>query len=563
MDLYERIRRASNSFYNMGLEQAKIRDLTGAAGYLKKCLNLNKYHIDARNLLGLIYYEMGEISEALVQWVISMNIQESGNRADYYLDQIQRRQERLEVVSQNVKKYNQALMQARSGSDDLAVLQLTRVVESNPNFIKAHLLLAVLYMSHEDYTKAGKSLYKVLKIDKNNPKANWYMSIVKAKTGKAEIERHKLKNAFSHRQMLDDDVIIPPSYRENTGWQSILNIGAGLLLGAALIFFVVMPATTKQLNTQHNQELNQKNEQLNQKNEEIDQINSTIQQYKDDKDSAESQLNTLLNSNDSVLNQYSILVKMLQAYREDNLTEAVTLYAGFDPSLFTDESVIAIANGIKSDIETNGYQTLEDLAYTMWSAGRMSEALSYYQTCLSIRPDNPKVLYNMGMINRSQNQIDTAVQLFTQVVTQYGSSEYAPRASSQLSELAPQSMAAGAAGQAAPGETGDSEEGGQGGSSQGGSGQGGSQGGSGQGGSGQGSNQGGAGQGSSQGGGSQGGSNPSDNQGTGQEDGGNQGGNQPEGGREDGGGEGTGESGQGGEVQIPPSPVPSVEGPAG
>ena len=123
---------------------------------------LNKYHIDARNLLGLIYYEMGEVSDALVQWVISMNFKEQDNRADYYLDQIQRKPERLDVVSQNVKRYNQALLQAQAGDDDLAVLQLTKVVEVNPNFIKAHLLLAVLYMSRGTYTKAGKSLMRVL-----------------------------------------------------------------------------------------------------------------------------------------------------------------------------------------------------------------------------------------------------------------------------------------------------------------------------------------------------------------------------------------------------------------
>ena len=447
MDQMKRIRLVSNSFYNTGLELARIRDLTGAVQYLQKCLNLNKYHIEARNLLGLIYYEMGEISEALVQWVISMNFQENDNRADHYLEQIQRKPERLEVVSQNVKKYNLALQQAQSGSDDLAVLQLTRVVEANPKFIKAHLLLALLYISHEDYTKAGKSLYKVLKIDKNNPKASWYMSIVKARTGKAEIERRKIKNAFSHRQMQDDDVIIPPSYKENTGWQSVLNIGAGLLLGAAVIFFLVGGAATKRLNNEHNQEIRQDNEQLNQKSEEISSLNNSIETYKSDKDSAEEQLNNFLNSNESVVNQYSILVKILQAYRNNNLTEAVSLYAGFNPALFTDEKDLAIANAVKQDIETNGYQTLEDLAYTMWSAGRLSEALSYYQTCLSIRPDNPKVIFNMAMINRSQGQTDTAVQLFTQVVTQFADSEYADRARSQLAELAPQSEAAGAPGQ--------------------------------------------------------------------------------------------------------------------
>mgnify|MGYP000314437361 CR=1 FL=1 len=86
-------------------------------------------------------------------------------------------------------------------------------------------------MEHGDYTKAGKSLFKVLQIDNNNEKATRYMEYVKSRTGKAEVEKRKMKNAFSHREMQDDDVILPPTYKENTGWQSIINIGIGLVLG--------------------------------------------------------------------------------------------------------------------------------------------------------------------------------------------------------------------------------------------------------------------------------------------------------------------------------------------
>ena len=126
MDRTRKIRLISNSFYNAGLERAKRRDLTGAVEYLKKCLNLNKYHIDARNLLGLIYYEMGEVSEALVQWVISMNFKEQDNRADYYLDQIQRKQDRLDQASATIQKYNQALLQAQRRSGDLTAYKSCR-----------------------------------------------------------------------------------------------------------------------------------------------------------------------------------------------------------------------------------------------------------------------------------------------------------------------------------------------------------------------------------------------------------------------------------------------------
>ena len=86
MDYGRKNQQIANSFYNLGLEKARIRDLSGAAQCLKKSLHFNKYQTDARNLLGLIYYENGEVADALVQWVISMNLQPDHNLADHYLD---------------------------------------------------------------------------------------------------------------------------------------------------------------------------------------------------------------------------------------------------------------------------------------------------------------------------------------------------------------------------------------------------------------------------------------------------------------------------------------------
>ena len=428
MDIYRRIRCASNSFYNLGLEQAGIRDLSGAVDSLQRSLHLYKYNTDARNLLGLIYYEIGEVSEALVQWVISMNLQPENNRADYYLDRIQRKESILEDAGQDIKKYNQALIHAQSGSDDLAVLQLKRTVEHNPNFVKAHLLLALLYMVHEDYTKAGKSLYRVLKIDRNNVKAQWYMSIVKAKTGRAEVERRKLKNAFSHRQMQDDDVIIPPTYRENTGLQSVLNIGAGLLLGAAMIFFLVMPAKIRGINYDHGQELVEFNEKLNERNTEISALTDQTEEYEKQIKDLSDQLSTIEGDNSSVLGQYSLIIGILQSYRINDFENAVELYVQLDPSLITDPNILAIVDTVKSDMETNGYETMETMGDTMWNAGRKEEAINYYQKSLALHSDNPQILYNLGMIYRSMDNMEMANEYFNQVITGYPDTELAQKA---------------------------------------------------------------------------------------------------------------------------------------
>ena len=51
--LYKKIMRISNTFYNEGLEKARVRDLSGAVISLRQSLKFNKNNIKARNLLGL------------------------------------------------------------------------------------------------------------------------------------------------------------------------------------------------------------------------------------------------------------------------------------------------------------------------------------------------------------------------------------------------------------------------------------------------------------------------------------------------------------------------------
>ena len=420
MDEMQKIQYAANSYYNRGLEMAKERNLSGAARFLKRALQFNKYHTDARNLLGLIFYEMGETSDALIQWVISINLQPDNNRADHYLDEVQRKPGQLEIASQMVKKFNQALFYAQNDSDDLAVLQLKR-----------HLLLALLYMEHGDYVKAGKSLVKVLQIDNNNEKATRYMEYVKEHTGKAEVEKRKLKNAFSHREMQDDDVILPPTYKENTGWQSIINIGIGLVLGAVMVVFLIMPARERALNYEHNQEMQSYTDKLNLANQETDKLKLQAEDYQKQKEDAEGQLNDLKGDSGSTVNQYATLAKILDAYRKGDMNTAVLSYVDMDQSKITDDSSVAILNEIKADMDTNAPAVLMAAAAQSTAAGDYDTALHYYEKYMEIDDKNPEVIYDMGMVYKSKGDTDNANQMFGQVIMNFADSEFAEKAKTE------------------------------------------------------------------------------------------------------------------------------------
>ena len=367
----------------------------------------------------------------MTQWVISLNLQEQDNLAEEYLRKVHAARGYLELADQAAKKYNQALIYAQNDNEDLAVLLLMRMVEEFPQYVKAQELLALLYLHHEDYIKAGRCLYQALKIDRYNPWALHYMDIAKHNTGKAEVEKRKLQNAFSHRQMQDDDIIIPPSYKENTGWQSVLNILVGLVLGAMVIFFLVMPASTESLNAKHNQELKNTLEELNQKNLEIDSLNQKVETAKSAQDQAEENLKTLQNSSGGTLAQYQNLVKILQAYRDEDQQTAVLLYVDTDWSVLNDGVLNETVAWIQKDMAENGYTVLMNMGDETLAAGDAAKAEEYYQKSLQIKADNPEVIYKLGMAYVTAGDQQTATQYFTDIIMNYPNSDFVDDAKTQ------------------------------------------------------------------------------------------------------------------------------------
>ena len=167
----EKIKNSSKYYYNLGLEKANANDLTGAVKNLKAALFYDKNDMNARNLLGLVYYQMGDIVPALSQWVISSNLKKEENAAIDYLKDVQENPVQLDTVNQVIKKYNQALVYAKQGNEDLAMIQLKNVVSMMPNFINAQLLIALLSIKDENYKDAQKALKNVLEVDCKNPRA--------------------------------------------------------------------------------------------------------------------------------------------------------------------------------------------------------------------------------------------------------------------------------------------------------------------------------------------------------------------------------------------------------
>ena len=131
--------------------------LSGAIDLLKRSLKFNKLNVQARNLLGLVYFETGEVVAALSEWVISKNIQKNRNLASEYIARLQANQNKLETINESIKKYNNALAMCREGHEDMAAIRLKKILSQNPKLIKGYHLLALIQMKNQEWNKARRT----------------------------------------------------------------------------------------------------------------------------------------------------------------------------------------------------------------------------------------------------------------------------------------------------------------------------------------------------------------------------------------------------------------------
>ena len=315
LSMLKKAQNTSNYYYNIGYDRASARDLSGAIESLLQALRYNKRNVPARNLLGLIYYEMGEAVQAMSEWVMSINYQQENNLATKYLKELKKDPARLESVDQLARKFNMAIQYAHSEDYDLSILQLS----DNPHFVKGYLLLALLYIGTDNYEKARVTLRRVLKIDKANSLAVHYLremgdteeniiemrkqnvdndglldddyleEIVVTEDGRAPKKIEK-KNLFQEIKAKKDTSVVRTGQfgQVSLAKYSGLYMLLGLAFGVLLFSFFILPGQKKKLRVENEQLIKTYSEELAGKNSTINSLSAEV-------DSLTKQIDTLQN----------------------------------------------------------------------------------------------------------------------------------------------------------------------------------------------------------------------------------------------------------------------------
>ena len=444
--LYKKIIYISNRFYNEGLERANVRDLTGAITSLRQSLKFNKNNVEARNLLGLVYFETGEVVAALSEWVISKNLRPKKNIADDYIDMIQTNQNRLDTINQTIKKYNQALTYCNQDSLDLAVIQLKKVLSLNPRFIRAHQLLALLYINNEEWDKARRELTKCCEIDTNNTVTQRYLKEVDEmllpEDGVKPSSRKKQRSEDVVKYQSGNETIIQPvNIREGKGVTSLVNLGIGIIIGLAIAVFLILPARIQASRADIDEQLRKVSEMSDAKTATIDelqlQVNELTQRGEDLQQDLEAYLGT-----DGKLRSVESLLKAADAYLTN--PEEVTVVAdhleeivqeGAEETVDNSESFESLYNTLLALVGPSVSKAYYDDGYEAFRQENYDDAIPNLEKAFKYDAANGDALYNLANSYYRSGDMEKAREAYRQVIELFPGTEKANRSEGYLEEM--------------------------------------------------------------------------------------------------------------------------------
>ena len=309
----------SRKCYNEGLEKASVRDLSGAISCLKQSLMYNKHNIQARNLLGLVYFETGEVVAALSEWVISKNLQPSRNLASEYINKLQANSNKLEAINETIRKYNDALNLCREGHEDMAAIRLKKILTQNPKLIKGYHLLALVQIKEGEYNKARRTLRKAAKIDKTNTTTLRFLSEIDEQTGvSTRLDRQNKRSKKQVDSSESDMVIRTPQYKEKSRVSLFFTLIAGFAAGLLAFYLLAVPAIRQGIYREANQQIVKYSDAVSSQGAELTKAQSQAQESGDTVEAASKQIEEEKKKSSS----YEALIEAYAALQQQNMDEA-------------------------------------------------------------------------------------------------------------------------------------------------------------------------------------------------------------------------------------------------
>ncbi|MCL2592059.1 MAG: tetratricopeptide repeat protein [Defluviitaleaceae bacterium] len=439
--LFKNTIRISDLLYNKGLTLAQAGDLSNAKDSLNKSIQFNKNNYYARNLLGLVYCEIGHVADALKQWIISSSLVSENNPATKYIENLQNSGKDLDLYNDAIKMYNQALKYIVQKSDDLAIIQLKKALEINPKLVDALNLLSFCYLIQDDKALASDLVKKVLAIDCNNPIAlNYYKVIHQTKRApKPVINITETKRAVYAGQGANR--ISKEEHKKSFGNKFYFSGVISFIVGAAFMLLISYLFILPSISSDDAETIATLQYEL----EELESLRILDSMEHENalraRDSQISDLNATLATLSAEVDVQDRLNRMTLAretFESGEIVEAASIVYAISDTGFSDEEIERLEN-LRMLVFASAANILYNEGLAHVNADELDLARRAFETVLLYAPEGasylPDTTYQLGVIAESEEDFERAIAIFTAVIENFPNSNRAANAQTRINNI--------------------------------------------------------------------------------------------------------------------------------
>lgn len=356
-----------------------------------------------------------------------------------------------EKIVDSIKAYNKAIEYLRTGSEDIAMIELKRVVAINPDFYEAVNLLGLCYAYTNQLDKAQELFGKVVQSEDNILKAADYLNYVTggdsgssrkiAKSAKSSTVKQKAPEAKKQTLKKETRSPINEAYKQEEvqpelilfktigdqfkkpGFALAFNLIGVICLAAALVFFILTMKDTKDIPLDSEPSANTT---VN------DSIDKTLQENKE--------LKTQLDAANMELRQYKLSGEISQVsslYSQGKYLEASDKLNAIPVNELNAEQK-AKYDTLTKNVNLKAASALTTMGNSLFNSKKYAEAIEKLEKVFELGDNwtfGDKALYTLGKSYVEQGEKQKGADTYQKLITQYPNSQYVKYAKSRLKAL--------------------------------------------------------------------------------------------------------------------------------
>ena len=325
----------------------------------------------------------------------------------------------------------------------------------NPNFIRASQLLALLYMAtdrRDNKIRAKRLLLKIQKVDVTNTRTIQYLNELKDVHVKgdevprkvAEVKPPEPKKVLPKVET-DAYKTITPYKEEKPSVLPFINVIVGVVIGMALMGFLIMPHINASRSKQENSAFKKYSEEKAAKDSDVSSLKEQVAELEKENSELKEENKELQGGSEggeSMKDSYEDFIAAIEAFQNGDKESAAKSLEKVNPAVLSSDTAKEIYDKIKE-------KTFAEMSEVVFKEGRdayngegeyagnrdFEKAIELLEKALSYNEENTDAMYFLGRCYQQQSDAEQAKKYYNQIINDYPTSKRVSEAKSRLREL--------------------------------------------------------------------------------------------------------------------------------